>query len=64
MIVIVLFWSDPQPGTDDQRSNQVITDAVANADDLNLPGEDSCSFLQKNIFNARTYKHWQTGPSS
>jgi len=31
---------DPQPGTDDQRSNQVVTDAVANADDLNLPEMD------------------------
>ena len=43
-----VFWSDPQPGTEDQRSNQVVTDGVANADDMNPPGEDSCSFLQKN----------------
>ena len=44
----MFFWSDPQPGTEDQRSNQVVTDGVANADDMNPPGEDSCSFLQKN----------------
>ena len=42
----MFFWSDPQPGTDHQRSIQVVTDGVANADDMNLPGEDS-SFFQK-----------------
>lgn len=31
---------DPQPGTEDQRSNQVVTDGVANADDMNLPETD------------------------
>jgi len=40
--------SDPQPGTDEQRSNQVVTDAVAHADDLDLPGEES-SFFKKKI---------------
>ena len=36
--------SDPQPGPDDQRSNQVATDGVTSADDLNLPGEYRWSF--------------------
>lgn len=31
---------DPQPGTEDQRSNQVVTDGVANADDMNPPEMD------------------------
>lgn len=31
---------DPQSGTEDQRSNQVVTDGVANADDMNLPETD------------------------
>lgn len=31
---------DPQPGPDDQRSNQVATDGVTSADDLNLPEMD------------------------
>ena len=39
------FWLDRQPGTDDKTSAQVVTDGVANVDDMNLPGEDSCYFL-------------------
>lgn len=44
-----LICSDPEPGTDDQRANQVVADGVANADDMNLPGQDSCSFLYKKV---------------
>ena len=43
--------SDPQPGLDDQRSDQVATDDVANPEDLNPPGKDRWSFL---ILNTRT----------
>ena len=45
IIWMFFFWLDPQPGTDDQTSGQVVADGVANTDDMNLPGEDSCSFL-------------------
>ena len=44
-MLVFFVCSDLQPGTDEQRSDQVVTDAVAHADDLDLPGEESCSFF-------------------
>jgi len=46
--------SDPQPGPDDQRSNQVATNGVTSADDLNLPGEYRCLSTLTCILNSNT----------
>jgi len=54
LTIFFISGSDPQLGTDEQKSNQVVTDAVAHADDLDLPGKESCSFKKKNLYNAKT----------